>query len=244
LQVRRAEGLASLKSSVRPYLSVAVGSLSTLTSAVGARVGVASAQPAPSEVVANYARGWVLFGIPDNRIASLEWRSFPRRAVITAETARVPKRLRTIQRRRELELRFDQDFESIMRSCQDGRTGWLTPEAMEAYRRVHALGFISTVGAYRDGRLVGGLWGVALGRTFGMMSMFHTEDNAGSLTLAASVEEVRDRGRWSMLDCGQLKQHSVRYGAFEIPIEQFRELVWANTTPAPEAGSHRGDAGR
>jgi leucyl/phenylalanyl-tRNA--protein transferase len=237
LPVRRARARTSLKSSVRPYLSVAVGSLSTLTSAVGARVGVASRQPAPSEVVANYARGWVLFGTPDNRIASLEWRSFPQRAVITPETARVPKRLRTIQRRRELEIRLDQDFESIMRSCQDGRTGWLTPEAMEAYRRVHALGFISTVGAYRDGKLVGGLWGVALGGTFGMMSMFHTEDNAGSLTLAASVEQVRDRGRWSMLDCGQLKQHSVRYGAFEVPIEQFRELVWANASP-------RGDADR
>ena len=157
MPVRRTTGRTSLKSSVRPYLSAAVGSLSTLTSAVGARVGVASGQPAPSEVVANYARGWVLFGIPDNRIASLEWRSFPRRAVITPETARVPKRLRTIQRRGELELRFDQDFEKIMRACQDGRTGWLTPDAMDAYRRVHALGFISTVGAYRDGKKVSAL---------------------------------------------------------------------------------------
>jgi leucyl/phenylalanyl-tRNA---protein transferase len=229
--VRRAVGRTSLKASVRPYLSAAVGSLSSLTSAVGAHVGVASGQPAATEVVANYARGWVLFGIPDNRMASLEWRTFPRRAVITPETARVSKKLRALQRRLGLEIRFDQDFEALIRACQDGRTGWLTPQAVEVYRRVHALGCISTVGAYRDGRLVGGLWGVALGRTFGIMSMFHTEDNAGTLALVALIDEVHDRGRWSMVDSGQLKQNFIRYGAVDVPVERFRELVWVNTTP-------------
>lgn len=239
--MRWARRRTSLKSGVRPYLSAAVGSLSTLTSAVGARVGVASSPPAPSEVMANFARGWVLFGIPDNRLASLEWRTFPRRAVITADAARVPKRLRTIQQALDFEIQFDQDFEAILRCCQDGRSGWLTPAAAEVYRQVHALGCISTVGVYRDDRLVGGLWGISLGRTFGMMSMFHTADNAGSLALAASVVEVRDRGRWSMLDCGQMKEYFTRFGAVEVPIEQFRELVWANPTPAPDTGSRRGD---
>jgi leucyl/phenylalanyl-tRNA---protein transferase len=238
LPVRRTEGLASLKSSVRPYLSAAVGSLSTLTAAVGTRVGAASSQPAPSEVLANYARGWVLFGIPDNRMASLEWRTFPRRAIITPETAKVPKRLRPIQRRSELEVRFDHDFETIVRHCQEGRDGWLTPETVDVYRRVHALGFISTVGTYRDGRLVGGLWGVVLGRTFGIMSMFHTEDHSGSLALAALIEEVRDGDRWSMADCGQLKENFVRYGAFEVPIEQFCEMVWTHSRGALRDDNH------
>jgi leucyl/phenylalanyl-tRNA--protein transferase len=240
--VRRAIDRANLKASVRPYLSVAVGSLSSLTQAVGTRVGVAASPPAAAEVVANFARGWVLFGIPDNRIASLEWRTFPRRAIITPETARVSKKLRALQRRLGLEIRFDQDFAAIIQLCQDGRTGWLTPEAVEVYREVHALGFIATVGAYRDGRLVGGLWGIALGRTFGIMSMFHTEDNAGTLALVALVEDVRDRGRWSMIDSGQLKQNFVRYGAFEIPIERFRELIWINMPPPADAGARRADA--
>jgi hypothetical protein len=87
--VRRTVDRAKRQAGVRPYLSAAVGSLSSLTSAAGARVGVACREPAATEVVANYASGWVLFGVPDNRLATLEWRTFPRRAIITPETARV-----------------------------------------------------------------------------------------------------------------------------------------------------------
>jgi leucyl/phenylalanyl-tRNA---protein transferase len=142
----------------------------------------------------------------------------------------VPKNLRRFQRRTEMDVRFDQDFENIIHSCQEGRTGWIwiTPALIEVYREVHRLGFVSTVGTYRDGRLVGGLWGIGIGRVFGVMSMFHREDQAGSLAVAALVDAVLSEDRWSVIDFGVLTPNFQMYGAREISAEHFRELIWSN----------------
>jgi leucyl/phenylalanyl-tRNA--protein transferase len=183
--------------------------------------------PTASEVIANYARGQVLFGRPGARRVKFEWRSFPMRAVITKETARVPKRLRSIQRRGEMEVRFDQDFEAIIRACQEGRAAWMwvTPALIDVYREVRSLGFVSTIGTYRDGQLVGGLWGIGIGGAFGLMSMFHREDHAGSLAMAALVNALLSEGRWSVVDFGVMTANFGRYGAREIPVAEFRELL-------------------
>jgi leucyl/phenylalanyl-tRNA---protein transferase len=183
--------------------------------------------PTAAEVVANYSRGLVLFGRPGARRVKFEWRSFPKRAVITRETAKVPKRLRGMQRRGELEVRFDQDFEAIIRACQEGRAGWMwiTPALIDVYTEARRLGFVTTVGTYRDGRLVGGLWGIGTGGAFGLMSMFHREDHAGSLAMAALVNALVTEGRWSLIDFGVMTENFARYGAREIPVAEFRELV-------------------
>ena len=109
----------------------------------------------------------------------LQWHSFPSRAVITRETAKIPRALRPVGRRGELETRIDQDFESIVDSCRAGRTDWpwITPALIDVYREVQELGFVRTVGDCRDGELVGGLWGIEVGGVLGIMSMFHRENN-------------------------------------------------------------------
>jgi leucyl/phenylalanyl-tRNA--protein transferase len=185
--------------------------------------------PKPSEVVANYTRGLVLFGRADARRAIFEWRSFPTRAVIARDTAKIPRALRPVRRRGDLEVRFDQDFEAIIHSCQQGRTGWvwITPALIDVYREVRQLGFVRTVGTYRDGQLVGGLWGIGVGGVFGIMSMYHRENNAGTLALGALVDDVCGDGRWSAIDCGAMLPHFGLYGAREITQEQFCGLIWS-----------------
>jgi leucyl/phenylalanyl-tRNA--protein transferase len=96
---------------------------------------------------------------------------------------------------------------------------------------VHDLGFSATVGTYRDGRLVGGFWGIAVGQIFTIMSMFHLEDNAGSLALVALAERVMAGDRWSMVDFGFLTDNFKRYGASYIPTEQFCESIWRSMPP-------------
>ena len=91
------------------------------------RVSYPWSTPTAPEVIANYTRGLVLFGRSGSRWAPFEWRSFPLRAVITPETAKVPKRLRSIRRRGEIEVRFDDDFEAIIRCFQERRGTWITP---------------------------------------------------------------------------------------------------------------------
>jgi leucyl/phenylalanyl-tRNA---protein transferase len=219
---------------LRLVLAVAIGSARGLVERGGGRVGVyVRESPSAAEIAANYTRGWVLFGVRAPGLAGLEWRRFPNRAVITSETAHVPKRLRSIQRSQDLVVRYDEDFEAIVEHCREGRSGWLTDEAVDAYRSLHELGFVATVGAYRDGRLVGGMWGITVGRVFGIMSMFHLENHAGALALAAVVDCVRDGERWSVVDCGQLNENFKRYGAQEIPSDQFCELVWRSLQPSP-----------
>ncbi len=186
--------------------------------------------PTAPEVMTNYTRGLVLFGRPGARWVRFEWRSFPMRAIITRETAKVPSNTRRIQRHGELEVRFDQDFDAIIRSCQEGRTDWMwiTPELIDVYREVRRLGFVRTVGTYRDGRLVGGLWGIGIGGVFNIMSMFHRENHAGSVAVAALVNAVSGEGRWSVIDFGVMTPNSQLYGAREISTEQFREVIWSN----------------
>jgi leucyl/phenylalanyl-tRNA---protein transferase len=184
--------------------------------------------PTAAEVVANYARGLLLGGRAASCETTFEWVMRPMRAVITRETAKVPKRLRTIQRHGELDVRYGQDFEAIIRHCQDGRAGWLTPALIDVYREVDNLGFVATVGTYRDGQLVGGLWGIGIGRVLGIMSMFHLENHAGALALAALADVVSADGRWAVIDCVDLNPNFERYGASEIPVRQFSDLVWSS----------------
>lgn len=220
----RRGGRRTLRAALVPWVTVV--HLLQVTNKL--RVAYPWSTPTAPEVVANYARGLVLQGRSGSRWAPFEWRSFPARAVITPETAKVPKRLRVIRRRGELEARFDEDFEAIIHYCQEGRAGsWITPGLIDVYREVHRLGFAVTVGTYRDGRLVGGFWGIGIGRVFGIMSMFHREDHAGALALAALVDVVSGDGRWSVIDCGIMNPNFARYGAREIPEQQFCELVWS-----------------
>jgi leucyl/phenylalanyl-tRNA---protein transferase len=201
------------------------------------RVGSLITPTAP-EVVANYSRGLLLSGRAASCDTVFEWLTPPVRAVITRETAKVPKSLRAVQRRGEFEVRYDQDFEAIIHHCQEGRAGWLTPALVDVYREVHRLGFIATVGTYRDGKLVGGIWGIEIGRALGLLSMFHLENNGGTLAMAAVADAVSGGGRWVVADCVDLNPHLMRYGFSEISARQFSDLVWRSMKlPMPSGNS-------
>src|SRR5579871_2622616 len=181
--------------------------------------------PAPAEVVANYLRGYLLFGRRNPYGEWFHWYRLPARSVITGETAHVPRRQRPLLHRDDIEFRYNQDFEVIIRHCQAGRDGWLTEEAVSVYRKMHTLGLIGTVGTYLDGQLAGGFWGLSVGRVFAIMSMFHLEKSAGSLALAALADSLLHGGRWTVIDCGGPGYHWDRYGAQNVSVEQFSALV-------------------
>lgn len=182
-------------------------------------------RPEPAEIIANYLRGYLLFGRNTPYGEWFHWYSLPIRSVITHHTAQVPKSKRRLLRSGEFEIRYDQDLEQIMRSCQTGRDGWLTESAVRVYLDMQKLGLIASVGTYRDGQLVGGFWGLSVGRVFGLMSMFHLESNAGSMALAALSDAVSHGGRWSIIDCGGPGEHWRQYGARNLSIPQFSALV-------------------
>lgn len=187
-------------------------------------------RPTAGEVVDRYMRGYVLFGRETGRLAKLEWQSFDARAIATAETFRVPSRLRRQRRNSGLEVRFDQDFNEVAKACQEGRSDWtwLTDDLIDVYRMLFEQGLAATVGTYRDGKLVGGLLGLSIGRTYSVMSIFHKENHAGSVAMAALEDVVATDGRWNIVDFGNMTPHNERFGAFLVSEQEFLELLRKN----------------
>lgn len=191
------------------------------------RAAFAWSSPTADEVVDRYMRGYVLFGRKGARLAKLEWQSFADRAIATPETFKVPSRLRRLRRNSEFEVRFDQDFHEVAKACQEGRSdwAWLTDDLIDVYLMLHEQGLMATVGTYRDGRLVGGLLGLSIDRTYCIMSIFHRENHAGSIAMAALEDVVSADGRWNLIDFGNMTSHNERFGAFMVPEERFLELL-------------------
>ncbi|MGZ5074597.1 MAG: leucyl/phenylalanyl-tRNA--protein transferase, partial [Usitatibacter sp.] len=108
---------------------------------------------------------------------------------------------------------------------REGQTGtWIVPEIVEAYTRLHDLGFAHSVESWRDGELVGGLYGIAMGRVFFGESMFSRAPDASKVALVRLVERLRPEGV-ELIDCQQATAHLASLGAREIPRAAFAKRV-------------------
>ncbi len=133
-------------------------------------------------------------------------------------------------------LRFDTDFEGVIRACaatprpgQDGT--WITPEMIDAYCKLHELGFAHSSEAYEDGDLVGGCYGLSLGRAFFGESMFAHRSDASKVAFAALAKRTETWG-FDFIDCQLHTDHLARFGAREWPRERFLEVL-ARALDAP-----------
>jgi len=153
------------------------------------------------------------------------WWSPNPRLVITPESLHVSKRLRRELRRTPFVVTFDTAFEDVIRNCAEKRgpnreSTWIIPDMMEAYVDLHRYGVGHSVECWRDGRLVGGLYGLSLGRCFFGESMFSHERDASKVAL---VYLVRQTARWQFpfVDCQVPNDHLLRMGAMELPRGSF-----------------------
>jgi leucyl/phenylalanyl-tRNA--protein transferase len=186
-----------------------------------------------------YARGvfpWFSEGQP------VLWWSPDPRMVLPVDEFRLSHSLRkTLQRfigAPRCEVRIDRDFASVIRACsstprpgQDGT--WILPGMVRAYAAWHRAGEVHSFETWMDGELVGGLYGVGLGRMFYGESMFARRTDASKIALAALVCFCRAHGI-RMIDCQQRTQHLASLGAREIPRSQFEQhLGRAVVEPSP-----------
>ncbi|PVZ14905.1 leucyl/phenylalanyl-tRNA--protein transferase [Actinomycetospora cinnamomea] len=182
--------------------------------------------PEPANVVANYLRGGVLLGLPGRQDVRFHYRWDPERGVIDEQSKRIPKRIRTIERRLGFDVRYDHDFEAVLEATRREDT-WITDEIKAAYLRLHELGFASSIAVYQGDELVGGLWGIEVGSSFGLLSVFHRVDHAGSMALIAMVNQVGDGLRWQLVDVGLVRPSFERFGAHAVPVDEFVGRVLA-----------------
>jgi leucyl/phenylalanyl-tRNA--protein transferase len=181
-----------------------------------------SMAPSPERVISNYCQGMVLFG--EHRKNGLVWKAFPERAIITPESAHLSRRLKEYMRRDEFGIRFSENFEGAIRESQRGKWTWINEPLIEIYIKLFSMGFAQSIEAYHDEQLVGGLWGLAVGNTFSVMSMFHQVDRAGAIALGILVKRLMD-GELGMVDCGLLNSNFARFGAQVVSQEKFIEKV-------------------
>ncbi len=147
------------------------------------------------------------------------YRSDPR-SVLEFGDLRVSRSLARVIRKGTHEVRVDEDFEGVVRACADREETWISAEIVAAYTRLHRAGKAHSVEAYREGELVGGLYGVALGGAFMGESMFSRARDASKVCLVYLVGRLVERG-YVLLDCQIQNDHLASLGAKEIPAWEY-----------------------
>lgn len=165
------------------------------------------------------------------------WVQPEERGVIPLDTFHVPKSLQKVVRSGRFDVRFDTSFEDVIAGCAEARdvrpTTWINAPIREAYAELFRIGHCHTVEAWRDERLVGGLYGVSLGRAFFGESMFSRETDASKVCLVHLVERLRERG-FELLDTQFTTDHLKRFGAVDVPRKQYERLL-ADAVVGPSA---------
>lgn len=179
----------------------------------------------PERLLAAYRHGcfpWFSAGQP-----ILWWSPDPRMVLFPGEL-HVSRSLRRTLRRGDFTISFDRDFAAVIRACAGPRRHadgtWITPAMQQAYLELHRRGIAHSVEAWQNGELVGGLYGLALGRVFFGESMFSRRDDASKAAFVTLVERLRDAG-FALIDCQMHTAHLARFGARAIAREQFATLL-------------------
>ena len=178
----------------------------------------------PSELlVSAYSSGWFPMALDGGEI---RWYSPDPRGIIPLEQFHVPSRLARVVRGGRFRVEVDRSFDAVIRACaetdrkDDDPGTWIDEAILASYVELHRLGLAHSVEAWQDGRLVGGLYGVALGGAFFGESMFHRESDASKAALAGLVDRLRARG-YTLLDTQWVTEHLTQFGAIEIPRRRY-----------------------
>jgi leucyl/phenylalanyl-tRNA--protein transferase len=174
----------------------------------------------PERLLDAYRHG--IFPWPASERDPMLWFSPHPRAILPLDGLHVSRRLERTRRSGKFHLRRDTEFAGVIAGCSAGRDHgtWLTPAMIAAYTELHRLGHAHCVEAWHDGRLAGGVYGVAVGGAFAAESMFHRERDASKVALAGLVEHLNAQG-FILLDVQQWTPHTGRLGAIEIPRREF-----------------------
>jgi len=192
---------------------------------------------APERLMDAYAHG-IFPWFNDDHQPVLWWSPDPR-AVVEPGALHVSRRLARRLRRREFVVTLDTAFDDVVAGCAAPRRQqtetWITPRMRVAYTRLHDDGFAHSVDVWCDGDLVGGLYGVSIGRMFFGESMFSAATDASKVALA-TLAQVLHKWRFTLIDCQIMNDHLRSLGVVSMPRRQFLRLVAANNAHPTRRG--------
>lgn len=181
----------------------------------------------PDSLVLAYQNG--IFPWPINE-GLLAWFAPPQRAIIFLEDLHISRSLQRELARSTFTTRVDTAFHHVINRCAEVKnrgeqdSTWITQDMIEAYTQLHARGIAHSIEAYLNDELVGGLYGVQLGRFFAAESSFYRKTNASKVAMIALTDYLKQQGiTW--FDCQVITPFSQSFGATEIPRDAFMQLL-------------------
>ena len=193
-------------------------------------------------LLANYKRGY----FPVCHFGAMKWWSPEERAVIDPALTHVGKNLRRLLRQGKFTITMDQDFAGVIEACAAPRPGkapltWITPRVMEAYWQAHKAGYAHSVEVWdEEGGLVGGLYGLAIGKVFFGESQFSAVEHASKVALVALHRQLAAWG-YHLRDGKWMTPHLASFGFGAMPREEFKALLDRYVDEPQEIGPWRLD---
>ena len=179
----------------------------------------------PETVVEAYRSGY--FPMADSRVGPISWYSPDPRAIIPLSGFNIPRSLRREMKKSDCTITVNRAFERVIGECAEGRfpeDTWISDDIVRVYTDLHRMGVAHSVETWEEGRLVGGLHGVALGGAFFGESMFSRRPNASKFALVSLVSRLNARG-YRLLDTQIMNEHIRQFGAVDIPRERYLDLL-------------------
>jgi leucyl/phenylalanyl-tRNA---protein transferase len=167
----------------------------------------------PDFLLMAYCTGY--FPMADEKTGEIGWYSPDPRGIIDLDDFRVSRSLRLTVRKKLLEISVDKDFEAVIRACAERDETWISEEIVQSYVQLFRHGFAHSVECFKDQKLVGGLYGVAIGGAFFGESMFSRMRDASKVALVFLVDRLNERG-FELLDTQFVTPHLAGFGAKDI----------------------------
>lgn len=175
----------------------------------------------PIDLIQAYCQGAFPMGDADGAIS---WYRPQMRGVLPIADFHLPKRFQRYLKDCPFEVRWNTAFGDVVRGCADREETWINEVIMDTYEALHQMGFAHSAEVWRDGRLVGGVYGVAIGGAFFGESMFSREPQASKVALTRLQQRLHQRG-YILHDTQWTTTHLAQFGGHEIPCADYLDLL-------------------
>ena len=176
----------------------------------------------PGNMLRLYAGG--AFPMADEETGEINWFMPEIRTIIPLDNYNLPRSLRKFITESGFEVKYDTDFMSVVEGCASRDKTWISEKLINAYLELLRLGHVHTVETWKDGKLVGGLYGITFRGAFFGESMFSYKEQASKFALTKLIEHLNEKN-FALLDVQYMTEHLKMFGATEISFEDYNELL-------------------
>lgn len=176
----------------------------------------------PNLLLAAYATGY--FPMADSENKKIYWYSPDPRAIIPLEDFKISRSLKQTIKKNIFKVKINTSFQNVIIACADRKETWISQEIIDSYVNLHKLGYAHSVETWYKDKLVGGLYGVAMGSAFFGESMFSRMRDASKVALVTLVNILKNNG-YLLLDTQYITPHLRQFGAIEISKEEYLQIL-------------------